>query len=175
MKKLLLSTAIAAVMVLSASASQAADEGSAIAEVAIPVTIGQDTEMSFGKFAIDAGLAATIYSSGIDPDNAQQLTPAAVKNGSFSVAGGAGASYGIIVTDSDGTSVDQVTLTHTNGSNNMTAGLTNLSSNVPAVGGGKLSNPGGTDTVTIVGTLATTVGQLAGSYSGDYNVTVTYP
>ena len=176
MKKLLLSTAIAAVMVLSASASQAATEtGTAEAIVATPIVVTSGPNMNFGTFAIDADATnATVHTNGDVASEAQQLTTPS--NGYFDITGEDGATYHVAVADTyDDFSTNEVTL-RLNGTATIATKIMTATLTPSLVNGTEYTFDGSTVEMTVTGVIAgLTATKAAGSYSGTYNVSVTYP
>ena len=165
MKKLLLSTAVVAVMALSAGAAQAATAtGTADAKVVNPICVraGQNA-LNFGSFAaadtvgtvtVDAAGAAT-YGGGVVPVPVSTPTSA----GEFGVTGEAGEFYTFEVDDT-------VTLTD-GGANNMTADLYSAQE-------GPVLAIDAALTLVVEGKLAVAANQAPGSYAGTYQVTAVY-
>ena len=175
MKKLLLSTAVVAVLAFSASAAQAqitnVAVGTADAEVAAPVTVSQATGLDFGIFAINADATDWTVGSGsttVTSANVQQLSTS-IEDASFNVSGEAGASYTFAMLDGTaGTGLaDEVTLTEDG------PGTATLVASLTATGVTNLT--GGIDVVTVAGEIGSTGQTASGSYYGEYQVTVTYP
>jgi len=160
MKKLLLSTAVVAIMALSGTAQAAVGEGTADAYVVTPIEIDQEGPLDFGSFTGDAGTVDTStapYYDGPTPVPGTGIpTP-----GIFYVSGEADESYTFEV-DND------VTLTHTiDDTYSMDATLSSIQEGpVLAIND---------NTALVVNGVLTVLGtEIAGSYKGTYGVTAIY-
>lgn len=148
------------------SYSQSTATATATATVITPISISKNADMSFGNLAVQSGTGGTVVlapagtrssTSGVSLPSSTGSVSAA----SFTVTGSGSSTYSITLPSS-------VTLTHTNGTNTMSAGsfISNPST-------GTLSS--GTQDIAVGATLTVTAGQLAGVYtSGNFNVTVNY-
>ena len=161
MKKLLLSTALVAVMAFYGSEAPATTvTAPADIDIVKPIQIRQRAKMDFGTIAINTGTSgATAFSNGTPPINAQQLDLASVSNGIFHLLGTSGATYTFVVPAST---------TLTGPGTPLTAVLTGGST------GNVFAPAGNVEVVSgkISGLMDT---QVAGAYAGTYPATDTYP
>ncbi len=139
--------------------------GTATAIIATPITINEDTNLSFGKFALGTGgtggtitltpaLATVKTVSGLNA-----LSVPVVTAGKFTVTGVSGAAFAITMPS---------TITLNGPGTAMT--VDNITS-FPS--GGAILN-GGTQTLYIGGRLNVNAAQANGSYTGVYTVAVAY-
>lgn len=151
------------------SGNNSTQTGSALAQIAAPITLRATAQMNFGSFAQPTTggtivlspygtITATTGDLGYDIAIAQTTTRSAA---AFSVTGIPGAIYTI-------SGVAQVTLS--NGSATITLGqfTTNATFAIGQIG----SN--GTSSFNIGGTLTAAAGQPTGVYRGTFPITVTY-
>jgi hypothetical protein len=148
---------------LGVNAYAATATGTATATVIAPIGITADVDLAFGKFA--AGTGGTVV---MDPAGARTATGGVVLStvvpgaaASFSVTGDNNATYAI--------TLPGIATTITSGVNNMSVGT--FTSTPSATG--TLSGLGA-QTVTVGGTLTVATGQVAGAYTGSFDVTVEY-
>ena len=166
MRKLIYSSIVLLAFAIDANAQSTAT-ATATATVITPISISKNADMSFGNLAVQAGTGGTVVlapagtrssTSGVTLPSATGTVTAA----SFTVTGSGSSTYAITLPSS-------VTLTHTNGTNTMSAGTFTSNPSTP----GTLSS--GTQDVAVGATLTVAAGQLAGVYtSGNFNVTVNY-
>jgi len=155
----------AAALALSVSKTALAVDatGDSSATVVAPITLAQATAMNFGSIAptTSAGTVVLSTAGARANSNVDLLTGGTIAAATFNVTGGNSAAYSITLPAS------AVTLTA--GANTMTVDTFNHDAGgTPAVGAG------GTDSFNIGSTLNVGASQAAGSYSGTYQVTVSY-
>lgn len=139
-------------------ANAATATGTASATILSPVTVTKADDLNFGKIIAGASDATVTLTSAGAFTCGSGLTCAGSHSAAlFNVAGTSGE---VVTVSSDATT------TLTSGSNTMTASLSPSASTLTLAGGAAQFNVGGA--LTVAG------GQAAGSYSGDFNVTVNY-
>ena len=160
MKKLLLSTAIAAVMTLSAGAAQAAtDSADSTAKVVVPIEVTKITDMHFGTFT--ASSTGTIVTNGTITGDVTFVGGVPPESAVFTVTGEPNTAYNAIGSD------NTVTLTNPNTSETMQAGIARY--------GTAFLDVTGTEDLDVRGTLdLSSYTLVAGTYSGQFQVTVAY-
>jgi len=157
--------ALISVVSLFASSSAFALQSTAKAKVVKALAISETTALNFGGFLQTnttlPGSVAINVSDAITCTNCTAFTPSGYtpKAGVFAVVGENSFSYTVSVPSS-------ITLTRDGGSETMTADLSSSSA-------GALS-AAGSDTVKVSGTLNFLANQVAGTYQGNYNITVQY-
>jgi hypothetical protein len=154
--------ALAAVLAMTSAAQAATTSGSASATIVTPIAITAGTAMSFGNVTPPPTGDGTASSGGtVTPGVGQTGTPS---HGTFNVTGQASATYDFSGSDSS------VSLSGPGPA--MTAALTYESDNGDTTVGAL--SAGGTDLLTATGVLTIPAGQVAGAYTGNYNVVVNY-
>ena len=163
-KRLISGLAAAVLAALYSQTALAADvTGTATANVLAPLAISQTTQMNFGDVAGDATSATTVVlttagaTSSVDGAYALNGSGAA---GAFNVTGSGTLAYDITLP------VGAVTLT--------SGGDTVTVDNFIDSKGGSSSLTGGADSFTVGATLNLGAAQAAGTYNGNYTVTVEY-
>lgn len=170
-RKNALRIALASVVVFGSAKVLAADgSGTATAEVLTPITITNTASLDFGMFAVGAtGGTLTISAStgGRTADGGIVLSSLDAGNkGTFKVDGKASATYSV-------TGAGPFTLTHATDTTKTMSFTPSYYTAASATGAtGTLVN--GTDTLSVGGALTVNGSQLAGTYSGNYTVTVEY-
>lgn len=151
-------------MVVGAFAQTAS--ATASANVVTPIAISKTVDMSFGNIAVLSSLGGTVI---LDTNNGTTATgevtlPATtgtITSASFTVTGEADYTYAITLpttaTITDVVSTQTMTLSDFTSSPSATSTLT-----------------AGTGTLTVGATLAVIAAQVAGAYTGDFDVTVEY-
>lgn len=143
------------------SAQAASTTGTANAKVVTPISISAGAALEFGSFAAGA-TPGTITQSGVTTGGVTAVSSGATRSaGTFSVTGQASTAYTFTLPAT-------VTLNGPSAST-MTANLS-LSSGTAS----RTLSAGGTETVSINGTLSVAASQLAGDYTGTYTVTTVY-
>ncbi len=156
-----LSFVAATLMSLSASAQSDTATGTSNATVITPISVSAGNDLEFGSFAVDGSTAGTITQAGATTGGVTAASGGTTRSAAtFSVSGNGSTPYTFTLpstaTLSDGAS------------HNMTATLSFASGNASRT----LSS--GAETVTINGSLAVAANQTVGSYTGTYDVTVSY-
>ena len=163
MKKTLLSGVAALALVAAAHSAQAADAtGNTSASVIAPITIAQGAALSFGNIS-PSGTTGTVVISTAGArtaTNVDLLTGGTVAAATFNVGGSGASTYTITLPTS-------LTL---NGSVSGTMLVNGFNHDV--VGTPALSS--GTASFAVGATVAVDAAQAAGTYTGDYTVTVNY-
>lgn len=135
--------------------------GTANGRVVTPIAVTAGTALEFGSFAA-SGTAGTINQAGVTTGGVLAISSGASRSaGTFTVTGEATANTSYTFTLPE-------TITLSSGANSMTATLSY------ANGDGSRTLVGGSDVVTVNGVLAVGVNQVAGAYTGTYNVTAVY-
>ena len=162
-----LRTAVASAVVLGGSglainAYAAAATANATATVIAPIAISKTADLAFGKFAASTGGTVVMAPAGTRTATGtvvlSTVTPGAAA--SFDVAGDNNATYAITLPAS---------ATISSGTNTMTVGT--FTSTPSATG---TLSASGTETVTVGGTLTVASAQVAGAYTGTFDMTVEY-
>ena len=167
MKTRLLLSILAITGFTSTTFAQATDVATATATIVTPISIAKTADMSFGNIAVSATSGGTVVlaTAGTRSSTSGVTLPATagtVSAAAFTVTGTGSFTYTITLPSS-------VTLTHTNGTDQMTA--SSFTSN-PS-GTGALTS--GTQSIAVGATLTVAAGQASGVYtSGNFNVTVNY-
>ena len=167
----LLGWLLAAGLVSGQTMAQSTATASARASATIlrPITITKATDMNFGKIVPGIAAGTVVLSPTGDRTTVGGVTIMTTQTGtvaaaaSFTVEGEGAATYSVTLPSSvsltgNGTAMTVATFTSTPGDGA-------LSGNAGAVG---------TQTLLVGGTLAVGASQAAGSYSGDFDVTVAY-
>ena len=155
--RLLTSTLMAAAIALIAGVAQAdtTAQGDASATVIAPISVTAQDALQFGKL-VSGGTDGTITDGGTAAGGVTAVASTR-SAGTFGVLGEANQAY---------TPTVDPTATLSNGPVNLTADLTHTqAANLSA---------GGTDTITVHGTLHVPANTAAGTYTGTYNVAVAY-
>ena len=153
----LLATAVVALSSLSSAAIAASINGNASATVLTPITVTQNTALSFGTLAANAAGSVTISTAGGRTFSGVVVTPGGFAAGAFGITGSTGATFAITL----GTPTALAS-----GGNSMAFTVASSA----ATGTIAL----GVANFTVGGTLTVAAGQAAGSYIGTYPVTVEY-
>ena len=166
-KKLLL---IAGIAITSAgvysSAMAVGAIGQSTARVVAAMTITPANALAFGD--IISGVAGNVVITPAGGVTDTTVVSSGTQTaGSFAITGAASAIY-VITLDASTTITDGTTTLNVTGLNH-DGGLLG-----PDAGNGTLSNPAGTDTLSVGGQLTLTAVATAGSYTGTYNVSVDY-
>lgn len=166
-KKLLSSAAAAALLtsVISQSVMAATDTGTANARIVTPIGVAETTEMNFGDIQPEAGpTTVTLSTAGVATPTGATIVTGSPSQGIFTVTGTEAATYSITL-PADGT----VTLSGPGPAMNVD-GFNHDAGATPAIG------VGGSSTLSIgaILSVAGSVTQTAGDYSGSYDVTVDY-
>ena len=171
MKKFMCIVAVSVAFAGIASAQELSDTatGTATATVITPISVASGSDLAFGAFSVDAtnGGTVSIAANGARTATASyiDLVTSTVSAATFTVSGDASATYAYTVANA----------TLSNGissADDMLATLQGLSTSTSNAASGSLG--GGTDTITVFGSLAVAAGQTEESYSGDFDVTVAY-
>lgn len=154
---------------------QATENTAAGAKLITPISISETSALHFGTMSVKTGTGGTCVLStqgvrtqtgGVDLSS---QTPAAT-NAAYSVSGQAATTYAITLPET-------ITVTETVGETE-TMSIGSLLARTASAGAdgltGTLSDPAGTDTFTVGGTLTVPLAQLAGVYAGTFDVTVAY-
>ena len=164
MKKIVLAAFAAAVAspAVAAPGDTATTQGEAVAEIVAPIAITHDGgALDFGVIAVDAtaGSVTVSATTGLvtaETGGAASVVGSVTSADTFTVTGDADRSYSIVTTG--GTLAGPGTdMTFTTTTNKASGTLT-----------------GGTDGFSVGGTLSVGASQAGGSYSGQYDATVTY-
>ena len=157
---------VALLAIASPSLAQNTATGSASAAVTVarPITITKNTDLSFGRVVPDASTAGTVViGTGADtatPTTVHMVTGGTITRAKFTVGGEGGQAYSIALPGSalslGGPTVDTWT--------------TDVAS--PVISG--TLGSAGTQIFYVGATLHVPANQAAGSYTGSFNVTVTY-
>jgi hypothetical protein len=151
--------------------AQATENTAAAANIVTPIAISETTSLHFGTMAVLAGTGGTcvLSTQGVRTQtggvNLSVQTPTAT-NAAFSVSGAVSTTYAITL---------PATIIVSYLTNNMTIGT--LLARTASAGADGLTgtlNGSGADTFTVGGTLTVTAGQIAGLYTGTFDVTVAY-
>lgn len=136
--------------------------GSATSTVVAPITIAAGDDLAFGSIAPTASAGTVVLSTAgaRSNTNVDLLTGGTVTAATFTVGGGANAAYSITLPTS---------ATLTSGANNMT-----VNSFVHSEGGSPTIDGSGSGPIQVGATLQVGANQAAGSYTGTYQVTVSY-
>jgi hypothetical protein len=165
MKKITL-LAILAIAAFSNNANaQSTASATATATIVTPIAIKTNVNMSFGAVAITGAAGTVVLSTSGDRIGSPGITLSTVglvTAASFNVTGTAGYTYDIKLP------TDPVELARTSGSETMD--VTDFTSSLP----GKGDLVDGTQTFTVGATLNVIDKQVAGAYTGSFNVTVNY-
>lgn len=156
---------LAACAVLQAPAAQAADAtANASATVVQPIAISKSADLGFGKFSAGTGGTIVLDTSGdrTASGGVVLLTGTGGAAATFDVTGDAGATYAITLPSG------AETLTRTSGTETMSVASW---VSAPAATGTLTS---GAETVSVGATLTVGNAQVAGEYSGSFNVAVEY-
>lgn len=153
------------------AASAVTFDATATANVLRTLVINEDTQMSFGD--VLAGTGGTVVLSHVDssrlPTGAEIVASGGGAAGQFTVEGTTSKSYTLTLPTTD------QTLTHSGGGATMTvnAFTNSLCAGTSCIG--TLSADAiGIDTFSVGATLNISAGQLAGTYTGTYPITVDY-
>ena len=156
--------ALTLVSTVSAASNTATATANANARIISPITLLKNVDLNFGD-VIPSASAGTVV---VDPAGARTFSGgvtlgsgATVKAASFTVGGEPSATYAI--------TLPAAAITITNGAVNMTVGLFTSS----PVTTGTLTGAG-VQTLTVGGTLIVGASQATGSYTGTFDVMVTY-
>ena len=155
--------ALAAPLFALPQAAMAAEAtGSASATVVAPIAISETASLAFGNVA-PTGTEGTVV---VDPTGSRSATNVDLLGGtvsaaSFTVSGSGTATYGVTLPTSATLTNDQDSTTMTVSTFTSDAGAT------PALSGGE-------DTFSVGATLAVGASQSAGTYTGNYTVSVNY-
>ena len=171
--KLFLAVNLIAVISTTIMAQSTVTGTTAGAVIITPITLTQVSPLNFGVMAVLTATPGTcvLSTSGVRSNtggvNLSLQAPLAT-NASYTVAGQANTTYAITLPGS-------ITVTHTNATNTMSIGTLLARTTSAGVDGptGTLSGTGA-DAFTIGGTLSVVAAQLAGVYSGTFDVTVAY-
>lgn len=157
-KSLIKSLAVSTALILSlmSGANAATTQGDARVLIVSPLTVAQNQLLNFGIVAPDASASSTVDQDGTVVGNASYISGA--QKAIFDVTGYRSSAYSINVDSS---------VTMTSGNNNMNATLA-------VVGGTSKNLSNGSDSFDVNGTLTVGAAQAAGTYTGTYNVTVSY-
>lgn len=168
--KLALIASLAMVAAVSSAPIMAAD-ADASATVIVPLTIAKVTDLAFGKFASGTGGTVTMDTAGVRGNSGGVLLAAGGSEGAatFTVTGEPDSGYAITLPAT----------TTLNGPGGATMVLT-LGSDTNA--GGTITgnatagtlNAGGTQTLSVGGSLAVAAAQTPGAYLGTFAATVAY-
>lgn len=140
------------------------------AVVATAIAITESTQMEFGTLLV-SGSDGTITTAGAVTGGVSAVTGGATRSGAiFSVTGAGNSAYTFDITsaDTDGV-IAGVQITLDDGASNEMDATIDFAS-----GTSSRTLSSGSDSVTLNGTLEVTNGQVAGTYSGTYNVAVAY-
>lgn len=144
-------------------AHAASDTATAEARILAPVTVTKITDLNFG-IIVPTAANGTVTLDFADTVTCGSLTCAGTpQTAEFEVAGAAGESVTV-------DTIGAVTLTHTGGIATMSA---DLAPNVP-FGATAWVLPAAVNTVLVGGDLAVGANQLAGLYTGSFDLTVNY-
>ena len=167
MKKLLLSTAVVAILAFSGTAQAASDTATATATVVEVMGCTKGVDMLFGSFALDDNTSTgTVDTAGVAGDsNVFRTSGTTVQAATFDVTGAASETYTI--------SVSAVNLTGSGDTMTLTPAASAASVS------GTVTNPtlstSGTDVITVNGVLTVNAGQAAAAdYTGSVTVIVNY-
>lgn len=137
--------------------------------VITPIAVAAGDDLRFGAFSVDATNGGTVNILANSTRTATvsyiDLVTSTIGAATFSVTGQASTTYAYTVADA--------TLTNGTPADDMVATLDSLSTSTASAATGQLTG-GGTDTITVFGSLAVAAGQTEDSYTGDFNVTVAY-
>jgi hypothetical protein len=150
-------TVVAAAMFSSAAQAATAD---ATAEIVTAATLTNTTDLNFGSVAIGAAGGSVVVAAnagGARVCNTVICIGTASSSADFAIGGAAGATVGLSITD------NTITLTGPTAANTM--GATLALSNATSVVG---------NTEFVGGTLAVVGTEVAGTYTGSFEVTATY-
>jgi hypothetical protein len=149
----------------SAGSYAASASANATAVVITPIAISKNSDISFGKFAANTGGTVVMTTAGARSATSTVVlsTATAGNAASFAVTGEASTAYSITLPGA-------TTITRVSGSETMTVDTWTAN---PLVGAGMLSS-GGAETLLVGATLTVGSGQVAGSYTGSFNVSVDY-
>ena len=145
--------------------AQATATATASANVVTPIGISKTADMSFGNIAVSSvgGTVVLDTNDGTTATGGVTLpaTAGTITSASFTVTGETDYTYAITLpttaTITDAVSTETMTLSDFTSSPSVTSTLT-----------------GGTETLTVGATLAVIAAQVAGAYTGDFDVTVEY-
>jgi hypothetical protein len=171
MKKLMCIIAVSVAFAGIAGAQELSDTatGTATATVITPIAITAGNDLRFGSFSVDAtnGGTVSIAANGARTATASNidLVTSTIGAATFSITGQASATYAYTVANA--------TLSNGTPADDMVATLQGSSTSTSNGASGALTG-GGTDTITVFGSLAVAAGQTEGAYSGDFDVTVAY-
>jgi hypothetical protein len=143
--------------------------GTATATVITPIAVVAGNDLRFGTFSVDAtnGGTVSIAANGARTATASyiDLVTSTIGAATFDVSGQASTTYAYTVANA--------TLSNGTPADDMAATLQGVSTSTANGSSGTLT-AGGTDTITVFGSLAVAAGQTEDSYSGDFDVTVAY-
>jgi hypothetical protein len=137
-------------------ANAATTSGDARVTIVSPLSVAQNQLLNFGIVAPDNSASSTVDQDGNVVGNASYVSGA--QKAVFDVTGYASSAYSVNIDSS---------VTITSGANDMDATL-------EVVGGTSKSLSDGSDSFDVNGTLTVGAAQAAGTYTGTYNVTVSY-
>lgn len=158
----ILGTVAAASFAGSAQAATTAT-GTATAEVLSSLTVTATQNLGFGQIAANAGGTVTVNADGTTSSSGTLISTGTRSPAAFAVTGSPNTS--VIVSLPSG----PVNLTRSGGSETMSLNTFNSNS-----GGAFQLGSAGAGTFNVGGTLAVANGQLAGSYTGTFQVSVEY-
>lgn len=154
-------------LLVQGAAVQAADAtGTASATVVTPIAISNTAGIAFGKLSAGTGGTVVMSTAGerTKSGGVVLLSGTAGNAAAFNVTGDASATYAITLPSS------AVTITHSV-DNTKTMNIGTFTSNPSATG---TLSAGGAQTVNVGATLTVASAQTAGSYSGNFTVSVEY-
>lgn len=164
--KIVLAAAVVGLAVMPMSAKAAdTDSATASATVAAPITVTKDTDLLFGDIAptASAGVVTMTPAGSISSDANTELLGGTTSAASFDITGEASTAFTA--------SVDATATLNGSGTaagESMTVTLSNDVPGSPALDGS------GVATINVGGALAVGANQVAGPYSGTFDVTVSY-
>jgi hypothetical protein len=148
---------------VNAQGTSATDDAIATARIITPITLTNTQGLAFGNIAASSSLGTVTISTAGVRSSAGGVTPSAIgtyNNAIYAATGEANATYSISLPAST---------TITDGTNNMT--VNGFTSDPTPTG---LLNGSGLQTINVGATLNVNANQVAGNYSGTYNVTIAY-
>jgi hypothetical protein len=171
MKKFMciLAVSVAFTGITSAQELSSTDNGTATATVIAPIAVTAGADLRFGAFSVDAtnGGTVSIAANGTRTATASyiDLATSTVGAATFAVTGQPSTTYAYTVANA--------TLSNGTPADDMPATLLGVSTSTTNAASGTITG-GGTDTITVYGSLAVAAGQTADAYTGDFAVTVAY-
>lgn len=160
----LVGAAVSAVSLGSAAHAATSATATATAEVLSTLTVTADSALNFGQIAANTGGTVTVNADGTVASSGSLVSTGTRAPAGFTVTGTNGASVVVSLPTT------AATLTRVSGTETMS--LSGFNSN-PA-GAFQLSPTTGSATFNVGGTLTVASGQVAGVYSGTFDVSVEY-